>query len=219
MNDSTAKDIIVENCEYLIEKIKDIVSAKVITTEDGKISEIHVISNSERDPKQIVRDIESALIASLGSNIDQGKISVAQITNGTDNIAQMRLKIDGIGIKKFKNSFEATVCLSDVGNNTYEGKASGIVSAHGRLRIVAIATLNAISKCFKDNVIIALGDVFTFEICNHKAVAAMVYKISDGNDEPYLGSVIIKQDICDAVVAAVLDSFSKKARFSSNYIY
>jgi len=219
LSEETAKDVIIDKCEQLIKKIQDIVSAKIITTEDGKISEIHVISDSERDPKQIARDIESALITSLGSRIDHKKISVAQIAGNTNSLSELRLEIDGIGTKRSKNKFEVTVSFKDVNKNLYEGKASGIVSTHGRLRIVARATLDAISKCLNSDIIISLGEVLVFNICDHKAVSVMIYKISDEIEEPFLGSALVRQDVFEAVVTAILDALSKNTKIISNCLF
>src|SRR5213079_2381920 len=41
-------------------------------------SEIHVLTTSDQQAKQVVRNIESALLAQLGLKIDHRKISIAQ---------------------------------------------------------------------------------------------------------------------------------------------
>lgn len=68
MSDILERDQVISHCESLIEQIEDIVSAKIETGDEGKISEIHVVSKSDRNPKQIIRDIESTLIAFLVRN-------------------------------------------------------------------------------------------------------------------------------------------------------
>ncbi|NLZ51919.1 MAG: hypothetical protein GX892_02030, partial [Thermoanaerobacteraceae bacterium] len=108
-------------CENLIKQIKDIVSAKIITDSGGKISAIHVVSKSGRNPKQIVRDIESTLIAFLGSEIDHKKISVAQINNEDELLTEKRLKIQGISTYKTQQNLEVKVLLADLEGTTFEG--------------------------------------------------------------------------------------------------
>src|ERR671920_2360815 len=44
----------------------------------GEVSEVHVLAQSGLAPKQLVRNIESALLAQLGLKIDHRKISIAQ---------------------------------------------------------------------------------------------------------------------------------------------
>ena len=53
------------------------ISARIIAGDSGAIDQIHVLTTSELTPKQMVRNIESALIAHLAMRIDHRKISVA----------------------------------------------------------------------------------------------------------------------------------------------
>ena len=64
--------------ENLITTLTGVLSARVVVTPLGEISEVHVLTRSGTQPKQIVRNIESALMAQLGFKIDHRKISVAQ---------------------------------------------------------------------------------------------------------------------------------------------
>ena len=49
----------------------------MVTTPLGEVSEIHVLAQAGLSPKQVVRNVESALLAHLGVKIDHRKISVA----------------------------------------------------------------------------------------------------------------------------------------------
>src|SRR5258706_11407697 len=64
--------------ENLITALTGVLSARVVVTPLGEVSEVHVLTNSDMQPKQVVRNIESALMAQLGFKIDHRKISVAQ---------------------------------------------------------------------------------------------------------------------------------------------
>src|SRR6185436_13891655 len=68
----------VKRAENLIAGLTDILSARVVVTPLGEVSEIHVLTRSDVAAKQVVRNIESALMAQLGMKIDHRKISVAQ---------------------------------------------------------------------------------------------------------------------------------------------
>src|SRR4051812_32308117 len=67
-----------ERVENLITTLTGILSARVVVTPLGEVSEVHVLTKSDMQPKQVVRNIESALMAQLGFKIDHRKISVAQ---------------------------------------------------------------------------------------------------------------------------------------------
>src|ERR687887_152395 len=68
----------VKRAENLITSLTGVLSARVVVTPLGEVSEIHVLTTSEVQPKQVVRNIESALLAQLGMKLDHRKISVAQ---------------------------------------------------------------------------------------------------------------------------------------------
>src|SRR5256886_1552948 len=68
----------VKRAENLIAGLTGVLSARVVVTPLGEVSEIHVLTLSDMQPKQVVRNVESALMAQLGMKIDHRKISVAQ---------------------------------------------------------------------------------------------------------------------------------------------
>jgi hypothetical protein len=68
----------IKRVENLITSLTGILSARVVVTPQGEVTEVHVLTLSDVQPKQVVRNIESALMAQLGMKIDHRKISVAQ---------------------------------------------------------------------------------------------------------------------------------------------
>src|SRR5687767_11860790 len=63
----------VRRAENLLTSLEGILSARVVTTPLGEVSEIHVLAQSGLQPKQLSRNIESALLAQLGLKIDHRK--------------------------------------------------------------------------------------------------------------------------------------------------
>ncbi len=68
----------VRRAENLLTSLEGILSARVVTTPLGEVSEIHVLAQAGLQAKQLVRNIESALLAQLGLKIDHRRISIAQ---------------------------------------------------------------------------------------------------------------------------------------------
>lgn len=64
--------------EKLLVELEGVGSLKIVPDGHGGIDEVHVLSSSSLSPKQIVRNIESALLAEFGLQIDHRKISIAQ---------------------------------------------------------------------------------------------------------------------------------------------
>ena len=68
----------VKRAENLLQSLESVLSARVIVSPVGEITEVHVLANSGTGPKQVVRNVESALLAHLGIKVDHRKISVTQ---------------------------------------------------------------------------------------------------------------------------------------------
>jgi len=68
----------VRRAEQLLQSLEGILSARIVTTPLGEVSEVHVLAQAGLQPKQLVRNIESALLAQLGLKVDHRKISIAQ---------------------------------------------------------------------------------------------------------------------------------------------
>lgn len=68
----------VRRAENLLTSLEGVLSARVVTTPLGEVSEIHILAQSGLQPKQVVRNVESALLAQLGLRVDHRKISIAQ---------------------------------------------------------------------------------------------------------------------------------------------
>ena len=68
-----------EQIEDVVRQLKDVVSARAVLGSSGRVDELHVLVNPKRAPKQVARDIESAVRAHLDFTLDYKKISIAQI--------------------------------------------------------------------------------------------------------------------------------------------
>ncbi len=74
----------VSEIEQLLHALKGVVSARAVMASDGRAVEIHVLATSELHPKQIVRNVESALTAGLDLDIDRRIVSVSQLQAGAE---------------------------------------------------------------------------------------------------------------------------------------
>jgi hypothetical protein len=69
--------------EGLLASLAGVISARVRLSITGDVQEIHVLATPELHPKQVVRNVESALRAGLGLEFDRRVVSVAQLSGGT----------------------------------------------------------------------------------------------------------------------------------------
>ena len=76
-----------------------------------KLEEVHIIANTIRSPKQIVRDIESALLAIFDYRIDRKLISIAQIDTG-ERKSIKKIKYEGISLGVKDNNVKCEIRLT-----------------------------------------------------------------------------------------------------------
>lgn len=73
-----------QEIERLLGSLEGIASARVSVDGYGRVTTIHILALPAFHPKQVVRNIESALSAGLGVVVDRRLISVAQLQPGAD---------------------------------------------------------------------------------------------------------------------------------------
>lgn len=88
--------------QELICRLEGVQAAQVVFAENGMPCEIHVLAGPEKSSKSLVRDIQSALTAQFGVQVDHRIISVAQLSEGLVPRGDFRLAHTGLEIKSAK---------------------------------------------------------------------------------------------------------------------
>ena len=82
MDHGIAPELILE-IETALSHVAEIRAARIVSSDEGVIQEIHNLADPSKSPKQLVRDIESTIMASFGIPVDHKKISIAQLGHET----------------------------------------------------------------------------------------------------------------------------------------
>ncbi len=91
----------IERAEELLNSLIGVVSARVVARPGGSVEEIHLLTTKDLTPKQIVRNVESALLARFDLEVDHRVISVAQTEVGTETVeAKAELKPEASSSEK-----------------------------------------------------------------------------------------------------------------------
>lgn len=195
--------------ESIICRLKDVIAVSVVSDVSGDISEIHVLTGSSRSPKQVVRDVESALMARLGVAIDHKKISIAQVDDGPRGYDHSRLKFSDVSISLNGTKTEATVRLAKDGA-IYSGSASGMSSPTAQMKLIACATLRAVEESGLSAFSVVLEDANEIIIGSRRVVLVLINMVTDRGEDLLTGSAIIKQDVWKGVVNATLDAVNRR---------
>ena len=203
------RQISASDIESIVCRLRDVIAVSVVTDGIGDVAEIHVLTGSSRSPKQVVRDVESALMARLGVAIDHKKISVAQVDDGARGYDHSRLKFSDVSISLNGTKTDATVRLVKEGA-VYSGNASGMSSPSAQMKLISSATLRAIEASGLSSFSVVLEDVNEIIIGSRKVVLVLINMVTDRGEDLLTGSAIIKQDVWKGVVNATLDAVNRR---------
>ena len=192
--------------QELICRLEGVQAAQVVFAENGMPCEIHVLAGPEKSSKSLVRDIQSALTAQFGVQVDHRIISVAQLSEGLAPRGDFRLAHTGLEIKSAGGRVSASVTLAR-GCDTYTGHGESANTPFARRRCVSAAALAAVNRaagetCFE------LASVDAVTLAGQGIVVAQVYSLRDG--QRLLGSAFLNEDPDNAAVHSVLSAVNRR---------
>lgn len=209
---------LVSEIEQALSQVSEIRAARVVTGVDGTIDEIHVLALPSKAPKQLVRDIESTLMAAFGVSIDHKKISIAQLgqesvpTVAEPTKIQARAQIKNINVEVVGVYVNVSVAL-ELEGELFTGKATGPASRTGRERLVAEATLDAIAQYLQGAFTFALEDVEIIRLGRESIAVSCVVLVTSLGEQAFAGSALVRQNDKDSIVRATLDAINRRLGF------
>ena len=192
----------------------------MMVTPLGEVSEVHVLTTSDVQGKQVVRNIESALMAQLGLKIDHRKISVAQ-TADVRPIEQMQEEAVKTRAKRRVVMFQGLevrpgprpqrvvvrVKLSFEGKDA-EAEEQGTDTMRNRVEAAARATALCLDELLPDNSI-ALEGAQIIEAFDRKFVFVAVHGLGGREAQLLTGTCEIRESGERSAVLAVLDATNR----------
>lgn len=198
--------------ESAICKIRGVIAARISFDPQGDPDELHVLASSARNPKQIVRDIESLCIAKFGMKIDHRRVSVAQIEaeNSRESMPMGNSIRPSRIVESFNNGYlEAEVELT-VGHASRYAKVSGPARGGNRSRLFALATIEALKHFTHDMYSFQLEDAFVTSLRKGIAAAVVLTLVLPDLEETLVGITWVKNNDGEAVVEACLNAVGRR---------
>jgi len=210
----------VRRAENLLTSLEGVLSARVVTTPLGEVSEVHILANAGLAPKQLVRNIESALLAQLGLRVDHRKISIAQTADvrpieTLDRHAvqsrslQRTVLFEGLTIQPGRRAQRTLVHVAlTCEGKTEAGEEEGPDTARGRLESAARATVGVLDRLLQKGSMMLEG-ARLIQAMERDVVFAAV-QASSGRDTVLLtGTAEVRHSPERAAVFAVLDATNR----------
>jgi len=221
-----------QRAQELIGTLAGVVSVRIVPTESGLVDTIHVLTTGETVPKQMVRNVESALMAHLGMRVDHRKVSVAttsarptpppgsmeaipEIRSSDDRRADAKalkrtLYFEDVEIRGSRSKGVGCKVTLRRGDDVFVGDAEGVESDRSRVEMAARATVAAVAKSEGPE-----GRVLSLE--GSKVITAfdrdfvfVGVTVRMGRESALLtGSAAVKDGVETAAVLAVLDATNR----------
>lgn len=192
----------------LVRRLPGVLGVEFHVSEDQRVTELHVLSDQSRTPKQIARDIQSALLAKFQLELDHRVISVAQIP-GAMRDKHTRLVFDRLSLASSRDGISVDVYLR-MGESSYAGHSHCDSSPGARTRSIAEASVAAINQFLPDTCRFTLDDVRLSTLGEHAVAMVGVALKADGKNEALLGACYVGEEPNYSVVLATLDAVNRR---------
>jgi hypothetical protein len=196
--------------EATLGRLPGVQAVRVVTGPDAKPVEVHVLASRDKTPKQLVRDIQSVAMATYDLEVDHRIVSIVQFDDADTpgGVAANRVLIATITAQTTGLESTATVTLASAGT-LYDGTATAPATASSRPRLIARATLNAVSA------LMPLGacDIEYAQITQvggREVAVSIVQVVTPDGEQIVTGSALVRGDEADAVARSVLDALNRR---------
>lgn len=220
-----------KNAEDLLSTLQDVVSARIVSDATGGIDSIHVLVMGSTTPKQVVRNIESALMAQLGIRVDHRKISVAttvkrpvsppesEVAVSVEPRAEpavaaalaARRSLYFEDVEVHGSRAKGVVCKVSLrrGKEQFVGEAAGFETDKSRVELAARAAIAAIALCDGGELKLSFEGAKVVETFDRQLVLVGVLVRQGRSDVHLTGSCEVKENLETASVLAVLNATNR----------
>jgi hypothetical protein len=211
-------DIDLTEVEREICRLPDVSIARLVDSGDGdgRVSEVHIVAQPGKHPKQIVRDVQSIALASFGLDIDRRVISVVQLGgNVLPEHAMPEIRASIVAITSEANGLRSLVRVTlSRDEDEAVGFAEGSVASTARHRLVATATIDALRQLEPAAECVDVDHAEIVRIGAHDIAVVTIVFVVPPAEQLVSGSAIVRpQQEADAVARAVLDATNRRLAY------
>jgi hypothetical protein len=209
----------VRRAENLLTSLQGVLSARIVVSPMGEVQEVHVLTQGSTPAKQVVRNVESALLAHLGLKVDHRKISVAQTAEvrpiealDQDAVREMAGRREVLfNALEFQGASGSRLTLSvtlRLGDEELSGAAESVDNGRARMQAAARAAVTALEKIWPRGTLEVEG-VQVVEAFGRRYVLAGVLVVEPRGTSLLTGTCELEESSERAAVLAVLDATNR----------
>ncbi len=209
----------VKRAENLLTSLQGVLSARVEVSPVGEVTGVHVLTHSGSSPKQMVRNVESALLAQLGLKVDHRKISIAQTaevkpiealekTAVRDEALRRKVIFKTIEIAPASNRRVVVRVTLAVAGDEATSEEEVADTPKSRMQGAARAALTVLDRLLAGGTL-ELEGVKLVEEFDSDVVMVAVHAVEGRDTHVILGTAAAKESPERAAVLAVLDATNR----------
>ncbi|BBJ27847.1 hypothetical protein [Athalassotoga saccharophila] len=196
-----------EELSKMLSTLDGVMKAKVVVDpESGELTEVHILAYGDKNPKQIVRDVETAILTVAGERIDRRIISIAQI-GGNEGSENPSFKVESAGLSEDGSEIEVGVGIS-FGLSSKESKKRGIKSFKNVLKLAGEAAMEAMESVSDSKLKFSLDEIREVTIEDRKFFIGTMTVISGAGmtrELVFAGKIEFNsvRDVAEAIIEKV----------------
>ncbi|MCA0330646.1 MAG: hypothetical protein LCI03_12190 [Actinobacteria bacterium] len=212
--------------EDSLRRVPGVRKARVVTDGEGRPTEIHVITDTRKPPKDFVRDVQAVALTHYDLALDHRIVSVVQMDETeADSVdvgdatpaaeepvspsqADPRPALTSINVMRQNGDAVVTVTLG-ISGMLFTGQSQGPAAPVHRPRIVAQATLQALTDLLGIPAQVESSQVVEAGL-REVALSVITLEIPRLGEQVLCGSALVRGDEEDAVARSVLAAVNRK---------
>lgn len=196
--------------EAAMREVEGIIAVRLVPGYERPVDEAHVIVRVDRNPKHVVRDLQSVLMASFDVPTDHRVFSVVQLEDeSVVESGSPRIVLTKTAVITRGNSVEIEVEVAGEEGHLVTTSATGGPGETSRGRSAAEAALAAVVEVSDGKLSAELESAEVVELPN-VTVALSVIRVRGWSGTTIVtGSAPVRADVVDAVVRATLDATNR----------
>ncbi|ADQ14201.1 hypothetical protein [Halanaerobium hydrogeniformans] len=199
-----------KNIKNLIQELDGVVSCTL--TGGNEVDEIHIIADQKRDPKRIVRDVETVFLVHNDQKIDHKKISIARIrsdfSQDIEKMASNRVELISVYTE---NNRSRCMVIMEINEERIEESFEAQVGESIE-KLIARSVIEVLNRYFKIEGRLIVEDVFTVK-GKEDLVIAQVSKFESQRNrlaEKLVGAVYLDNNMALAIAKACLKAVNRQ---------
>jgi len=198
-------------------RLPDVSAARVVIDEIGRPTEVHILANGTKHPKQVVRDVQSVALASFGIELDRRIVSVVRLhdedaeAQSVTAVAPSNRAVLGHVVSEvtgLRSLVRVTLARRD---EEAVGFAEGSVASSARHRLVAAATVDALRQLQPAAECLDVDSAQLVRVGIHDVAIVTIVFVIPPAEQMVSGSAIVRDHLdAEAVVRAVLDATNRR---------